>query len=314
MDVWTLKESNGVLYAGGGGSQGKIFSSTDGHDWTPLGRQDSIPDRVGGFFMWNDIPYIATSPGIVLRLEGNEWVRAYERSIGYPTDLAVLNSRLVCSFRDFLFPLGISTDGDTLAIVGDSLNRYCVRRPLGVDQSWIGKLLPGNYNGQTILYCSAMLAYKFVYRFDGNSLACLGTQGLNEEEAYYGVHDLIWKGDTLLAGATAAVKMFLNGAWSTYGDTLPPTPTGFSPYATALAVWNGKLFVGTNYIGVIQWVPGNGWVSIAEGLPKFPDGFYDSIALLSVIQNRLIVAYGTSKTWRSTSTGLYSIDLINVAR
>lgn len=240
---------------------------------------------------------------------GGQWQALAPIITANQTDMAALDS-FVFVGSDQYCVTRVGEQGGVLCLY-DSLDYNC-QPSTSIQQFWITKFLETNLANRRVLLASSVVTRRFIYIVTGDGMECFDRTGLSDEEIWFGAHDLAWKGDTLLAAMFPYVKQFTTGRWTTFGDSLPPTPQNFRPYATALAVYQGRVFAGTNYGGVLEWHDSLGWKMAADGLPKSPDGFYDAVSYLTVFGGKLVAAFGRGKPWPSAGTGLWILELSGV--
>ena len=246
--------------------------------------------------------------GIYKKIDNNHWYKYPGTTYGLiPTHMTALQKDVYIGTEGQYF-IGKASSIGNLSLIFDSLDFNC-NKSNSIRQMWVTKLLPASLEGSEVLLASNVVTNQFVLVISSSGINCFGTEGLSQEDIYYGAHDIAWKDDTLLAGTSGVVKKYVNNQWPVLGDSLPLTPQKFRPYATAIAVYGNRVFVGTNYVGVLEWKEGNGWNQVGDGLPRFSDGYYDAISYLVVFQGKLIAAYGSGKPWRSSGHGLYSNNL-----
>jgi hypothetical protein len=316
VDVRVLKCYNNKLYLAGGTGKAIIIVSEDGSNWNilpglvldtitaPITALAVNDDEV--YFTNHDIFLMKYSKSQVVQLTTQHW-----SLLGEPSDMAYFKESIFVSGMWNTYPLAKIEMNGNLIFIGDSLNPDCTKGNFGIRSSSILKLMQSRINGEDILLGSAILTNnRFLYTINKNSLNCFGNNGLSVEDKYYGVDDFVLNGDTILAGGFAVLKSSTGSGWTIIGDSLPNTPQNFKPYITAVAVYKNRIFVGTNYIGVLEWVPQKGWVKLNDGLLSFSDGFYDSVTNLIVFNNKLYAGYGKGKRWEARSDdGLYYYNL-----
>lgn len=308
LDVRSVQLHGDELYIAGRDGVGSIFKSSDGINWTLVA--DRVDSSFGGadviLFIGDTLIAGLDARYLYRRVSNMQWIPISPMPV-IPTDIGVLGRDIYLGCNSQYWIGKVSSAG-VVTRIHDSLDANCNRSTV-ISQLWVTKLLKGNVGGAEVLLASNVVTNKFIRVVSPIGIDCFSSTGLSPIDIFHGAHDLAWKGDTLLACTYATVKMFVGGAWSTFGDSLPMTPQSFRPYATAIAVHGSRVFVGTNYSGVLEWKPGKGWKEIAPGLPRYSDGFYDAISYLTVFKGRLLAAYGEGKPWSAQSRGLYTKDL-----
>lgn len=143
-----------------------------------------------------------------------------------------------------------------------------------------------------------------IYRFNGVSSEVIMNGISANENVRANYPSMYVHNDTLYAGfnTPSRIKKLVNDFWVNITDTIPNTPYEniSSPplinRPTAIAFHQNTLFVGTEWMGVLQWTD-SGWVSISKGLRlEFPDypqyELYIAIVQLESFNGKLFVAYG----------------------
>lgn len=315
FDVRSIKAFNGRIYVAGGDVNAAIFHSVDGYNFQTVFENsfNTLPKITAITQSEGKLYFTGNKVGVFEYSDGKGYKAISDPSwglLGEPSDIHIYNGQVFISGVNSQYPIAIlRVDGSKL-LIGDSLNPDCSKSLAGgIRQSSILKLQSGFINGKQQLIGCTNGTNRYLYSITDSSVNCFDKSNLSESDIYYGAHDFTFSGDSILSGGYAVVKTYSNGGWHTFGDSLPDTPQKFKPYVTAIAVMNGRVFVGTNYLGVLEWIPGVGWKILGEGLPKFQDGFFDSVNHLAVFQNILFAGFGTGKPWASSSKGVYRITL-----
>lgn len=224
---------------------------------------------------------------------------AHYMTANFARDMIWLNNRLFV-FEN-AFKMGYTYGGEYNLI--DSIYLVSVTR-----------FIPFNYKGKEVGITRPFYVFKDgITMFDGASFMEI-MDGVGGDENYLANYpSLLNHEGVLYAGfnSPSRIKKWLNERWINCSDTLPPAPhaTDFHPNLlnrpTSVAIVRGKLFVGTEWTGVLVQTS-SGWKNIASGLPlAFPDypdnAMYLTVTQMQTFKNSLFVGYG--EPWSAPVTG-----------
>src|SRR5690554_3045201 len=316
IDIWDVKIFNDEIFIAGIGVDGRgvIYKSSDAINWKIINPLvgDSL-DRgveVIDFYNGNLIACFSGKP--VYFVTKDDMIPLTEPILNEVREMIVDNENniLIGTIRNYYCKYVTS---DTIYNIYDSLhtpltNAGCYKQDAIVPVN-TSKLLK-NIETDDILIGNYLAANHFITTFHNRTIDCFPTEGLSQNDKYFGCYDIIYANDTILAAGYASIKYLDQNEWKIYYDTLPK-PGGSLTIATSLAYDNFKseVYVAANYIGVIKWINGKGWITINEGLESF-QGYYDFIPDIIYFKGKLLLTYGTSKTYQSSSRGamIYSIN------
>ena len=317
IDIWDVKINQGEIYIAGRNSadKGIIYKSSNGINWQNINPTvgDSLDRGVGAIDFYNG-ELIAAFTGKPVYLVTTE-------SVTRLTDSILNDVREIIVDKENNILIGTGGSGfflkyvtkDSMYDIYDSLftpsSGDCSRQS-GIQGSiGVSKFL-SDINSDDIFIGNYSFNYHFVTIFTNRIIDCYPTEGLSSIDKFHGCHDIVFINDTLFAAGKNSIKFLYNNTWKTYGDTLPKTPDSVNTIATSIAYdeVNKEIYVAANYIGVVKWNNNLGWMKINDGLESY-QGYYDFIPDINYFKDKLILTYGTSKNYKSSTRGamFYSI-------
>lgn len=167
------------------------------------------------------------------------------------------------------------------------------------------RFIKHTFQGKEIFYTRSFYTHEDkIYRFDGKSFEII-MNGITTEEnkrANWPAMDVY--NDTFYAGfnTPSRIKKLVNDVWMNITDTILNTPYAnsfSSPLInppTSIVFHQNRMFVGTEWTGVLEWTD-SGWVSISKGLRlEFPDypqyELYTAVVQMESFKGKLFVGYG----------------------
>ncbi|MDP1677382.1 MAG: hypothetical protein Q8L88_11010 [Bacteroidota bacterium] len=205
-------------------------------------------------------------------------------------DMVWLNDQLFVFDNDF----GLVYSQDTVRVMRD----------LFIEPSE-SKFVRHNYKGKEVVYTRPYYVYEDkISRFYGSSFEII-MNGISADENkrpnYPAMHVY---NDSFYAGfnTPSRIKKLVNDVWTNVTDTIPNTPYAnlFSPNLinrpTSIVFHQNRMFVGTEWTGVLEWSD-SGWVSISTDLrlafPDYPQyKLFSAVVQLESFKGKLFVAYG----------------------
>ncbi len=174
-----------------------------------------------------------------------------------------------------------------------------------IDPPNYSKFVKHSYKGEEIVYTRSYYVYEDrIYRFNGYSFETVMNGISLEENKNANYPSMCVNNDTFYAGfnTPTRIKKLTNDLWVNVTDTIPNTSLAniFTPNlrnrSTSIVFHKNRMFVGTEWTGVIEWTD-SGWVSIANGLqlafPNYPQyTLYTAVVQMESFKGRLFVAYG----------------------
>ncbi len=316
LDIWDVKIYNDEIFIAGRdiNNRGVIYKSSDAINWQAVNTSvgDSLDRGVGAIDFYNG-NLIAAFTGKPVYLVTTECVTPLTEPI-----LNDVREMIVDRENNIL----IGTIGNYYCTYFNSGSEFKVYDSLFVPPSEYGCFKQSaiveigitkfllNENSDNILLGN-YYSNHFVTAFFNKSINCIETGGLSFYDKLLGCQDIIFINDTLFAAGYSSIKYLDQNEWKVYADTLPKTPDGVHTIATSMAYDEvmKEIYVAANYIGVLKWVKSLGWVKLNDGLQSF-QGFYDFIPDIIYFKHILLLTYGTSKNYKSSSRGAmyYSIN------
>ncbi len=313
--VLALTEYNGELIAGGwfhtaGGTSANHIARWDGQTWSPLGSgmtEDPGATYVSALTEYNGELVaggeFSTAGGTVVnsiaRWEGTQWSPLGSGMNGSVRALTEYNGELIAGGW-FTTAGGTEAnkiarwDGTTWSPLGSGMNSTSTVLALTV------------YNGELIAGGSFTTAdgkeANRIGRWDGTSWSALGS-GTNSVVWALTVYngELIAGGEFTTAGGTPAnhIARWDGTSWSPLGSGMTgcADPYGCTPAVTALAVYNGELIAGGNFLtaggkganNIARW-DGRNWSPLGSGMTVCGGEYcpITSVGALAVYNGELI--------------------------
>ena len=229
------------------------------------------------------------------------WKMFWEHLIAadHTQDMVWLNDQLFV----FDFNFGLVYSKDTVRVMRD----------LFIEPS-VSKFVKHTYQGKEVFYTRPFYVYEDkIYRFNGSSFETV-MNGISTDENKRANYPAMYvHNDTFYAGfnTSSRIKKLVNDVWVNVADTIPNTPHAnlFSPNLinrpTSIVFHKNRMFVGTEWTGVLKWTD-SVWVSISNGLRlEFPDypqyELYSAVVQLESFRGKLFVAYG--EPWFAPGSG-----------
>jgi len=310
VDVFDVKIHNNEIYIAGRDLNGKgvIYRSSDAINWEVFNPSigDSLDWGVGAIDFYNG-NLIACFTGKPVYIVMTDKISPLTKPILNDVREMIVdnNGNILIGTTGESYHLKYATK-DSILNIYDSLSTPstggCYRQtaivPIAVSKFLMSashdNILIGNYSFNN----------HFVTVFGNAMIDCFPTEGLDQNEKYFGCHDIIYIDDTLFAAGYASIKYLNQNEWKTYGDTLPKTPDSVLTIATSIAYdeIKNEIYVAANYIGVVKWVKNSGWTKLNNGLESF-QGYYDFISDIVYFKGKLLLTYGKSKNYKSTYSG-----------
>lgn len=317
VDVrYIVKNDRNLFLAGVESSNeysGLLYKTADGLNWELI---KNFPAAVGPLTFKNDTLYIL-SDSLYMYTPASELkgICKYEGVINiephYFGDMIFLKGNLYLmktAGDDYLKTYKLSFDGT-----------FEVMKVLQNLDYGGAKFIKDPSKPDDIAYVRPYYYWPFFFYFDGMNFYLLA-DGLTEDEKKSSAsNSMAFKEGLLYAGFKnpSSVKILTENIWQTYTDTLPRSKyaDNFQPplktETTAIVFYKDRMFVSTNYLGVLEWTKNSQWVPISNGLIDLNEmkGLYDPIVFLEEFNDFLFAAYGMPAYAQWGGKGVYKINL-----
>jgi hypothetical protein len=302
-------------------TRGMIFESKDGTTWTKI---FTTKYDVGPMAVHGDSLFIICRDSIYYYLpdEGFRGKFKPPPRVQLPAEIGDMTF-----YKGNLYIMGSITAPETWCVYPDG-SYEIIKTMMNIFSNGGAKFIKLIKGGVEKVYVRAMygtFSYTIIWEFDGN-LFHLIDGGLTEAEknAANPSNSLVVKNDTLYAGfkSPASVKILINDTWQTVTDSLPYSKSAFQlnpvlkTETTALTFCGDRMFVSTQSIGVLEWLPNKGWEQMSSGLIEHPwmlDGthkdLYVPVVFLETFNGYLFAGYGVPgyAPWGSGLSGNYGL-------
>jgi len=319
--VNSVRDSSGNWYYPG--ERGLVYRTSDAISWEKI---KSFAHDIGPLTFHGDTLYCLASDSIFRFTPNGIWQGAYVTPppLGNPSadgDMIFLRDTLYSMqtfFTNSAQTFRIHTDGTYEEVAG----------PDGMAHFSGAKFIHAVVGGREVAYVRPRWGASMFLVFDGQNYTHV-ENGLSAGQLIAPTDAMIVINDTLYAGfggqqgsgTPGCIKVLTNNQWVSRYDTLLSSHSAYvvnpTLYAqpTALAFWNGSLYVATNSQGVEKWTDTIGWIRISSGLiPGNVAGLLEPdlrapIPFLESIGNKLVVAYGKPGYAPWGSTGVYTMGI-----
>lgn len=302
VDIRYMVQHRGVLYVStypvNYDSAKVLYKTEDGITWDTL---KTFERTIGPIAFHGDTLTILESGRTWKYHPSFGWEMFWEHLIAadHTYDMLWLKDKLFVFDKDF----GLIYSIDTVKVMRD----------LFVEPS-TSRFIKHTYQGKEIYYTRPFYVYEDkIYRFNGSSFEIL-MYGISSDENKYANYPAMYVyNDTFYAGfnTPSRIKKLVNDVWVNVTDTIPNTPYAniFSPplinRPTSIVFHQNRMFVGTEWMGVLAWSD-SGWIQISKGLRlEFPDRpqyeLYSAIVQMESFRGKLFVGYG--EPWFAPGSG-----------
>jgi len=301
--------------------RGMIFESKDGITWAKI---FTTKYDVGPMAVYGDSLFIICRDSIYYYLPDQGFRGKFKPPprVQLPEEIGDMTF-----YKGNLYIMGAITAPETWCVHPDG-SYEIIKTILNITSVGGAKFIKLIKGGVEKVYVRAMygtFSYTVIWEFDGNLFHKIDS-GLTEAEKNASNHSnsLAVKNDTLYAGfkSPATVKILVDDKWQTITDTLLYSKSAFQlnpvlkTETTALTFYGDRMFVSTQSIGVLEWLPNKGWEQMSNGLIEHPwmlDGthkdLYVPVVFLEAFNGYLIAGYGVPgyAPWGSGLSGNYGL-------
>jgi len=302
-------------------ARGMIFESKDALTWRKI---FSTKYNVGPMAVHGDSLFFICQDSIYYYL-ADQGVRGKFKPpprVSLPAEIGDM-----IFYKGNIYFMGAITAPETWCLYPDG-SYEMIKTILNITSVGGAKFIKLYQGGLEKVYVRAMygiFSTTIIWEFDGSLFRRI-ENGLTQAEKDISnpSNSLAVRHDTLFAGfkSPATVKILVNDTWQTLTDTLPYSKSAFQlnpvlrTETIAITFYGDRMFVSTQSVGVLEWLPNKGWVQMSDGLIEHPPipgvtnkDLYVPVVFLEAFNGYLLAGYGVPgyAPWGAGLSGDYGL-------